>query len=47
MYMKIKSIYILIILTSTLYSQNNEWVYLFDGKTFNGWHQYNKEKMSV
>ena len=46
MYMKIKSIYILIILTSSLYSQNNEWVYLFDGKTFNGWHQYNKEKMS-
>ncbi|MBN09341.1 MAG: glycosyl hydrolase [Flavobacteriaceae bacterium] len=25
---------------------SNDWVYLFDGETFNGWHQYNKKEMS-
>ena len=24
-------------------SQSDEWTYIFDGKSFNGWHQYNSE----
>jgi len=31
---------------STAYSQDSEWTYLFDGKTLNGWHKYNSDKMS-
>ena len=34
------------LISSFSFSQNSEWTYLFDGKTFNGWHQYNKDKMS-
>ena len=34
------------LVTSIGFSQNTEWTYLFDGKTFDGWHQYNKDKMS-
>ena len=34
------------LISSLSFSQNSEWTYLFDGKTFNGWHQYNKDKMS-
>ena len=33
-----------LILTSYLcFSQSDEWTYIFDGKSFNGWHQYNSE----
>ena len=31
---------------STAYSQNSQWTYLFDGKTLDGWHKYNSDKMS-
>ena len=34
------------LVTSIGFSQDTEWTYLFDGKTFDGWHQYNKDKMS-
>ena len=27
-------------------SNSPDWIYLFDGTTFKGWHQYNKTKMS-
>jgi len=27
-------------------SKSSDWVNLFDGKTFNGWHQFNKSEMS-
>ena len=27
-------------------SMSKDWIDLFDGKTFNGWHQFNKSKMS-
>ena len=41
-----KSILFFLLISSFSFSQNSEWTYLFDGKTFNGWHQYNKDKMS-
>jgi len=41
-----KKLLFLIIISSTAFSQNSEWEYLFDGKSFNGWHQYNKNVMS-
>ena len=41
-----KSILFFLLISSLSFSQNSEWTYLFDGKTFNGWHQYNKDKMS-
>jgi hypothetical protein len=31
---------------STAYSQDSQWTYLFDGKTLDGWHKYNSDKMS-
>ena len=31
---------------STAYPQDSEWTYLFDGKTMDGWHKYNSDKMS-
>ena len=35
-----------LILTSYLcFSQSDEWTYLFDGKSFNGWHQYNSDSV--
>ena len=33
-------------ITSIGLSQNSEWTYLFDGKSLDGWHQYNSDKMS-
>ena len=33
-------------LKSELKTTSNNWIQLFDGKTFSGWHQYNKSKMS-
>ena len=30
-----------ILISSFCFSQNSEWTYIFDGKSFNGWHQYN------
>ena len=41
-----KSILLFLLISSFSFSQNSEWTYIFDGKTFNGWHQYNKDKMS-
>ena len=34
--------------TKTEFNESTEanWINLFDGKTFNGWHQYNKTEMS-
>ncbi len=31
---------------STAYSQDSEWTYLFNGKTMDGWHKYNSDRMS-
>ena len=31
---------------SELKTTSNNWIQLFDGKTFSGWHQYNKSEMS-
>ena len=28
---------------SNFEKNNDEWIYIFDGKTFNGWHQYNSD----
>ena len=36
----------LILTTSIGFSQDSEWTYLFDGKTLNGWHEYNGDKIS-
>jgi len=36
---------VLILTTSIGFSQDSEWTYLFDGKTLNGWHEYNGEKI--
>ena len=33
----------LILSSSFCFSQSDEWTYIFDGKSFNGWHQYNSE----
>ena len=33
------------LVTSIGFSQNTEWTYLFDGKTFDGWHQYNSDEI--
>lgn len=41
-----KKLLFLIIISSSAFSQTSEWEYLFDGKSFNGWHQYNKNVMS-
>ena len=35
----------LILISSFCFSQNSEWTYIFDGKSFNGWHQYNGESV--
>lgn len=35
-----------ILTTCTGFSQDSEWNYLFDGKTLNGWHEYNGDKIS-
>lgn len=32
---------------STTAQEKNEWISLFDGKTFNGWHQYNGEDIGA
>ena len=37
---------VLILTTSIGFSQDSEWTYLFDGKTLNGWHEYNSDKIS-
>ena len=37
---------VLILTTSIGFSQDSEWTYLFDGKTLNGWHEYNGDKIS-
>ena len=37
---------VLILTTSMGFSQDSEWTYLFDGKTLNGWHEYNSDKIS-
>ena len=34
-----------ILISSFCFSQNSEWTYIFDGKSFNGWHQYNGESV--
>ena len=38
-----KKIFILILILTTSYgsSQDSQWTYLFDGKTLDGWHNYN------
>ena len=36
----------LIFTTCIGFSQDSEWTYLFDGKTLNGWHEYNGDKVS-
>ncbi|GIS01298.1 MAG: hypothetical protein CM15mP102_21180 [Flavobacteriales bacterium] len=43
-----KKLYTLFFLSiiSIGFSQNSEWTYLFDGKSLDGWHQYNSDKMS-
>ena len=35
----------LILISSFCFSQNSEWTYIFDGKSFDGWHQYNGESV--
>ena len=38
----------ILILTVTLsFSQDSDWVDLFDGKTLNGWHKYNGKKTNA
>jgi len=44
--MKKKLLFFFAFIISTAYSQDSEWTYLFDGKTLNGWHKYNSDKMS-
>ena len=39
--MKKLLIIVLILTTSFGFSQDSEWTYLFDGKTLDGWHEYN------
>ena len=41
--MKKLFITVLTVISSFCFSQNTEWTYIFDGKSFNGWHQYNSE----
>ena len=43
-----KKIYLLtlILLFNLGYSQDKEWTDLFDGKTLDGWHQYNGGEVS-
>ena len=36
----------LILTTCIGFSQDSEWTYLFDGKTLNGWHEYNGDGIS-
>ena len=44
--MKKALITFLVFTISIGFSQDSEWTYLFDGKTLNGWHEYNGEKIS-
>ena len=44
--MKKLSIIVLVLTTSFGFSQDSEWTYLFDGKTLDGWHEYNGDKIS-
>ena len=40
-----KTLITILILTVTLsFSQDSDWVDIFDGKTLNGWHKYNGDK---
>lgn len=41
-----KKFLFIILISYSAFSQNSEWEYLFDGKSFNGWHQYNSNEMS-
>ncbi len=41
-----KKLLFIILISSAAFSQTSDWEYLFDGKSFNGWHQYNSNDMS-
>ena len=45
--MRILILALLVLIYSSIKSNfeknNDEWVYIFDGKTFNGWRQYNSD----
>ena len=43
--MKKLLIIVLIFTTSFGFSQDSEWTYLFDGKTLDGWHEYNGDEI--
>ena len=36
---------LIIVLCSPIYFENDksDWIYIFDGKSFDGWHQYNSD----
>ncbi len=47
--MRILILTLLVLFSSSIkthFEENNDqWIYIFDGETFNGWHQYNSDSV--
>ena len=40
-----KKLLLLVLISTSAFSQNSKWQYLFDGETLNGWHKYNSNSV--
>ena len=47
--MRILILALLVLVSSSIKTHfvenDDEWIYIFDGETFNGWHQYNSDSV--